>query len=51
MTPDLTILSDVPKLIAANKNHEEIVATLIAKYNIDQEQAENCYEQVMALRA
>ena len=51
MTLDLTILSDVPKLIAANKNHEEIVATLIAKYNIDQAQAEGCYVQVMALKS
>ena len=51
MTLALTILSDVPKLIVANKTHEEIITTLVAKYNIDQEQAESFYEQVMALRA
>ena len=51
MTLALTILSDIPKLIAANKTHEEIITTLVAKYNIDQEQAESYYEQVMALRA
>ena len=51
MTLALTILSDIPKLIAANKGHEEIITTLVAKYNIDQAQAESYYEQVMALRA
>lgn len=51
MTLALAILSDIPKLIAANKGHEEIITTLVAKYNIDQEQAESYYEQVMALRA
>ena len=47
----LAILNDIPKLIAANKTHEEIITTLVAKYNIDQAQAESYYEQVMALRA
>ena len=51
MTLALAILSDIPKLIAANKGHEEIITTLVAKYNINQEQAESYYEQVMALRA
>lgn len=51
MTLALAILSDIPKPIAANKGHEEIITTLVAKYNIDQEQAESYYEQVMALRA
>ena len=51
MTLALAILNDIPKLIAANKTHEEIITTLVAKYNIDQEQAESFYEQVMALRA
>lgn len=51
MTLALTILGDIPKLIVANKTHEEIITTLVAKYNIDQEQAESFYEQVMALRA
>ena len=51
MTLALAILSDIPKLIAADKGHEEIITTLVAKYNIDQEQAESYYEQVMALRA
>ena len=51
MTLALAILSDIPKLIAANKTHEEIITTLVAKYNIDQAQAESYYEQVMALRA
>lgn len=35
MTLALAILSDIPKLIVANKNHEEIITTLVAKYNID----------------
>lgn len=47
----LTIMATIPKLIAANKTHEEIITTLVAKYNIDQAQAESYYEQVMALRA
>ena len=51
MTLALAILNDIPKLIAANKTHEEIITTLVAKYNIDQAQAESYYEQVMALRA
>ncbi|GET13541.1 hypothetical protein SN811_20410 [Ligilactobacillus agilis] len=51
MTLALAILNDIPKLIAANKTHEEIMTTLVAKYNIDQAQAESYYEQVMALRA
>ena len=51
MTLALTILSDIPKLIVANKTHGEIITTSVAKYNIDQEQAESYYEQVMALRA
>lgn len=51
MTLALTILGDIPKLIVANKTHEEIITTLVAKYNIDQEQAASFYEQVMALRA
>ena len=51
MTLALAVLSDIPKLIAANKGHEEIITTLVAKYNIDQAQAESYYEQVMALRA
>ena len=37
MTLALAILSDIPKLIAANKGHEEIITTLVAKYNINQE--------------
>ena len=51
MTLALAILNDIPKLIAANKTHEEIITTLVTKYNIDQAQAESYYEQVMALRA
>ncbi|WP_369352025.1 hypothetical protein AB3Q54_02840 [Ligilactobacillus agilis] len=51
MTLALAILNDIPKLIAANKTHEEIITTLVAEYNIDQDQAESYYEQVMALRA
>ena len=47
----LTIMATIPKLIAANKTHEEIITTLVTKYNIDQAQAESYYEQVMALRA
>ncbi|PLA76173.1 hypothetical protein CYR83_04295 [Ligilactobacillus agilis] len=50
MTLALAILNDIPKLITANKTHEEIITTLVAKYNIDQAQAESYYEQVMALR-
>ena len=49
--PKLIEIIPIPKLIAANKTHEEIITTLVAKYNIDQEQAESYYEQVMALRA
>ena len=33
------------------ETHEEIITTLVTKYNIDQAQAESYYEQVMALRA
>ena len=47
----LTIMATIPKLIAANKTHEEIITTLVAKYNIDQAQVESYYKQVMALRA
>lgn len=47
----MTLALAIPKLIAANKGHEEIITTLVAKYNINQEQAESYYEQVMALRA
>lgn len=31
----LAIMATIPKLIVANKNHEEIIMTLVAKYNID----------------
>ena len=37
----LAVLSDIPKLIAANKGHEEIITTMVGKYNIDQSQAES----------